>query len=119
MLLFNLVADAISYILDKPRVVHAVVVHLIDGGGLTQIWYADDTTFIVEGSDLDIMNLKFLLLCFEVICGLKIKFPKSEVAVLWYSRDVQQCIANNPNCRIPSFHVTYLGFPISDSRNLI
>lgn len=108
--------------MDNPRVaghIHAVVVHLIDGGSLTHLWYVDDTMFMVEGSYLDIINLKFLLLCFEVMCGLKIKFPKSEVVVLRYLPDVQQCIANNPNCRIPSFPITYLGFLINDSQILI
>lgn len=40
---------------------------------------------MVEGSDHDIINLEFLLLCFEVMSCLKIKFPKSEVVVLGYS----------------------------------
>ena len=48
--------------------------------------YADDTTIMVEGSDSDIVNLKFLLLCFEEMSRLKINFDKSEVLVLGYSK---------------------------------
>jgi hypothetical protein len=37
-----------------------------------------------EGSDLDIQNIKFLLLYFEAMSGLKINFDKSEVVVFGY-----------------------------------
>ena len=39
---------------------------------------------MVEGSDLNIVNLK-LLLCFDDMSGIKINFDKSEVVVLGYS----------------------------------
>lgn len=42
---------------------------------------------MVEGSDLDLINLKFLLLCFEAIFGLKINFEKSEVIILGYPKE--------------------------------
>jgi hypothetical protein len=62
-----------------------VVRYLIPGGGVTHLQYADDTMIMVEGSELDIVNLKFLLLCFETTSGLKINFDKSEVVVMGYS----------------------------------
>jgi hypothetical protein len=87
-LLFNLAVDALATILDKARMadyLRGVVGHLIPGGGVTHLQYADDTMIMVEGSDLDIVNLKFLLLSFEAMSGLKINFNKSEVVVLGYS----------------------------------
>jgi hypothetical protein len=42
---------------------------------------------MVEGSALDIIDLKFLLLCFEEMSGLRINFDKSEVVILGYSLD--------------------------------
>uniref|UniRef100_A0A453BV09 Reverse transcriptase domain-containing protein n=2 Tax=Aegilops tauschii subsp. strangulata TaxID=200361 RepID=A0A453BV09_AEGTS len=92
-LLFNLAADALAGILDKAqRASHlkGVVGHLIPGDGVTHLQYADDTMIMVEGSDLDIVNLKFVLLCFEAMSGLKINFDKSEVVVLGYSAAKQQ-----------------------------
>lgn len=62
-----------------------VVGHLIPWGGVTHLQYADDTMIMVEGTDLDIVNLKFLLLYFEAMSGLKINFDKSEVVVLGFS----------------------------------
>ena len=70
---------------------------------------------MVEGSDLDLVNLKFLLLCFEAMSGLKINFDKSEVVVLGFSEEEQQRIADNLNCRLSSFPISYLGMPLSGS----
>ena len=69
-------------------------------GGLTHLQYADDTIMMVEGSDEDIQNLKFLLLCFQEMSGLTINFARSEVMVLGYSQPEAQRIANRLNCRL-------------------
>ena len=106
--------DALAAILEKAKIaghISGVVGHLIPRGGVTHLQYADDTMIMVEGSELDIINLKFLLLCFETMSGLKINFDKSEVVVLGYSPEEQQRIANNLNCKLSSFLVTYLGCP--------
>ena len=67
---------------------------------------------MVQGSDLDIRNLKFLLLCFEAMSGLKINFNKSEVMVLGFDDVDRQRIADNLNCNLAEFPITYLGFPM-------
>ena len=51
--------------------------------------------------------------------GLKINFDKSEVMIMGYSTEDQQRIADNLNCKLSSFPVTYLGMPLSDSRLLV
>ena len=61
---------------------------------------------MVEGSELDIINLKFLLLCFEAMSGLKINFDKSEVVILGYSPEEQRRIADNLNCRLSTFPIS-------------
>ena len=53
---------------------------------------------MVEGSESDISNLKFLLLCFQQMSGLKVNFDKSEVMVLGYSQVERQSIADRLNC---------------------
>jgi hypothetical protein len=121
-LLFNAVVDVLAEILEKAKIsshISGVVGHLIPGGGVTHLQYADDIMIMVEGSELDIANLKFLLLCFETMSGLKINFDKSEVVILGYSPKDQQQIADSLNCRLTSFPVSYLGMPIWDSRILI
>ena len=49
--------------------------------GLTHLQYADDTIILVELNEACLAHLKFILLCFEAMSGLKINFAKSEVVV--------------------------------------
>ena len=74
---------------------------------------------MVEGLGADIANLKFLLLCFQQMSGLKINFDKSDVMVMGYSPAEALDIANRLNCRLGSFPTTYLETPISDSRLIV
>ncbi|XP_073363100.1 uncharacterized protein [Aegilops tauschii subsp. strangulata] len=114
--------DALAGILDKARRVGhllGVVGHLIPAGGVTHLQYADGTMIMVEGSALDIANLKFLLLCFEAMSGLKINFDKSEAIILGFLAQDQQRIVDNLNCRVTSFPITYLGMPMADSKILM
>ena len=57
-----------------------VVSHLLPEG-VSHLQYADDTIILVELDNACIANLKFILLCFEAVSGLKINFAKSEVMV--------------------------------------
>ena len=80
-LLFDFMTDALAAILDKARSVghiKGVIDHLIPGE-VSHLQYADDTIIMIQNNEQIIINLKFILLCFEVISGLKIKFLKSEV----------------------------------------
>ena len=104
--LFNLVVDVLAMILDLAKRaghIRGICPHLVTPGGLTHLQYADHTIMMVEGSDEDIQNLKFLLLCFQEMSGLKINFAKSEVMVMGYSQGEARRIANRLNCRLGSF----------------
>ncbi|KAE8821477.1 hypothetical protein D1007_00250 [Hordeum vulgare] len=121
-LLFNLAVDALAGILDKARLaghLQGVVDHLIPGGRVTHLQYANDTMLMVVGSDADITHLKFFLLCFEEMSGLKINFDKSEVVVLGFSEEEELRITDNLNCRLASFPASYLGIPLAESRILV
>jgi hypothetical protein len=65
-LLFNLVADALSALLDKgvERGHIAGVLGDLVPGGISHIQYADDTVIMIDGSDRSILNLKLILYCF-------------------------------------------------------
>jgi hypothetical protein len=90
-----------------------VVPHLVDGG-ITHLQYANDTIIMLQPDALGLANLKFLLLCFENMSGLRINFHKSEVMALGSTGQDQDTIANMLNCKRGSFPFTYLGLPISD-----
>jgi hypothetical protein len=68
---------------------------------------------VIHNNNLAIANLKFLLICFELLSGLKINFMKSEAIVTKVSREEQTRVANLLNCKEGSFPFTYLGFPIA------
>lgn len=68
--------------------------------GISNLQYANDTIILVEYDDLQLANLKFILLCFEELSGLKIK---SEAFVLGCSPAAQARAANLLNCKLGSF----------------
>ena len=113
-ILFDYVVEALATILDKARRtghIRGVVSPLIPGGGVSHLQYADDMIIMIEPVN-QIANLKFILLCFESIAGLKINFHKSEVMFLGTTIAEQQRIANMLNCKQGKFPFTYLGLPI-------
>jgi hypothetical protein len=82
-LLFDFVGDALDAILSRARVaghIQGIVPHLVLGG-VSHLQYADDTMILIPNSPDNIRNLKFLLICFEMMSGMKINFHKSEVIV--------------------------------------
>jgi hypothetical protein len=69
---------------------------------------------LIQNNDLAIANLKFLLICFEMLSGLKINYHKSEVIVMGVSPEEQARVANLLNWQVGAFPFKYLGFPMSD-----
>ena len=68
-------------------------------GGVSHLQYSDDTIILIQTDDLGIANLKFLLLCFEEMSGLRINFHKSEVLTLGCDGEESRRIANMLNCK--------------------
>jgi exonuclease III len=115
-LLFNFMAEALSVILTKANSaghIAGVVPNLIPGG-ITHLQYADDTIIMIQDDDQHITNLKFILMCFEDMSGLKINYHKSEVIIMGRSVERQQLVADQLNCKLGEFPFIYLGLPISD-----
>jgi hypothetical protein len=101
-ILFDFLVDALAAMLAKANSaghIKGVVSHLIPGG-VTHLQYADDTVILIEPTDLGIANLKFLLLCFENMSGLKINFDKSEVLVTGVLDEEKRRLANLLNCKL-------------------
>jgi hypothetical protein len=119
-LLFDFVADALDVILSRARAaghIQGVVSHLIPGGGgVTHLQYADDTMILIQNTELGLINLKFILLCFELLSGMKINFHKSKVIVMGCENEEQARVARLLNRKQERFPFTYLGFTMSDSK---
>lgn len=83
-LLFNILADALAAILDRAKIAGHLsgVASCIIPSGTSHLQYANDTLIFIKNSEREILNLKFLRMCFEEMSGLKIIFAKSEAIVL-------------------------------------
>ena len=117
-ILFNLVADALSTMLNSAsRVgdIQGVVPDLVEGG-LTHLQYVDDTIIFLAHYDLNIRNMKFILYCFEAMSGLKINYEKSEVFSVGLDPPEQQRVAEIFGCKTCSFPIKYLGVPVSPGK---
>jgi hypothetical protein len=73
-----------------------------------------DSSSMLALDDVCIANLKFILIAFEILSGLKINFLKSEIIVMGASPAEQTRVANALNCKEGAFPFTYLGFPMAD-----
>jgi hypothetical protein len=117
-LLFNLVAKVLDTLMRKAvgqGKLKGVVSHLIPEG-ITHIQYTDDTILMAEGDDSSIVQLKFILYCFEWLSGLKINYHKSEAYIFEKREDEEVRIVKVLNCRLGMLPMTYLGIPISDCK---
>ena len=117
-LLFDFVVEAMDVMLTKAKEhghITGVVPHLVQGG-VTHLQYADDTMILIQNSPNNIACLKFILICFELMSGMKINFHKSEVIVMGGQEEEQARVANLLNCQEGAFPFTYLGFTIVDRR---
>jgi hypothetical protein len=74
---------------------------------------------LIQYDEEQLINLKFLLLCFDEMSGLKINYLKREVIMLAQPRDVQERVADMLNCKLDAFPFIYLGMPISDKKMTI
>lgn len=110
-LLFNLITDALATILEGAK--HAghlgEVAAMVVPGGLTILYYADDTLIFIKNSPEAIINIKFLLMCFEAMSGLKINFEKSETIFTGGDLESQLRASNMMNCKLGTIPMNYLG----------
>lgn len=113
-LLFDLVADALNKILSKAK-----DAGLISGLGnfsnspkVLNLHFADDTILFLEANVAMIENLKFLLLGFESMSGLKINFEKSALVPLNITPELANDMALQLGCQLSSLPITYLGVPL-------
>jgi hypothetical protein len=117
-ILFNLVADVLGDLMRKAAKknrIKGLMSHLIEEG-ITHIQYADDTILMIEGDDQSIVNMKFILYCFEWISGLRINYHNSEAYIFGMEDEEQARVANMLNCQVGSLPMVYLGIPVSDKK---
>ena len=112
--LFIIVADVLQILIASAFQTNILCHPLRPNEPPVTLQYADDTLIFVRNSEQEIVNLKFLLMCFEAMLGLKINFDKSEAFVTGGDLESQLRAAHMMNCELGSIPFKYLGIPFSD-----
>jgi hypothetical protein len=117
-ILFNLAVEVLATLMRKAvqqKKVKGLMTHLILEG-ISHVQYADDTILMIEGNDNLVINMKFILYCFEWISGLKINYHKSEAYLFGWEEEDKRRIVNMLNYELGELPMRYLGIPVSDSK---
>jgi Reverse transcriptase (RNA-dependent DNA polymerase) len=112
--LFDLVVDVLNILLGNARrqgFLKGIGV-IDDFSGLINLHFADDTLLFLDPKPYFIKVLKWILVAFEDLFGLKINYDKCEMVHLnIFSREGAK-LADILGCKISSLPITYLGVPL-------
>ncbi|WOL08154.1 ribonuclease H protein [Canna indica] len=78
----------------------------------------DDFLIFTRGGSEDILNLKILLIGFELMTGLKVNFSKTDVTHLLGDSSKAAFVARSLGCQTVDFPIKYLGLPLRNSKLL-
>jgi hypothetical protein len=81
-------------------------------GGILSLQYADDTILFSSAEESHIRNLKYILMWYEQISGMRINFHKSELVPMNIDPDIAHRLAHILCCPLGSFPLKYLGIPL-------
>nr|GEZ58690.1 putative ribonuclease H protein At1g65750 family [Tanacetum cinerariifolium] len=81
---------------------------------LSHLFYADDTLFIGEWSDVNLQGIIYILKCFYLASGLQINISKSQVMGVGVSRSSVEDMAACIGCSIMETKFRYLGVMIGE-----
>ncbi|XP_028112042.1 uncharacterized protein LOC114310295 [Camellia sinensis] len=111
---FNLVTKGLNSLIERAKdlgtIKGAVVGHR--ELKLSHLQFADDTIIFCEANWEEIMAIKRILRCFELMSGLKINFHKSKVCGIGIEDDLVKAFAKMLNCLTQKLPLNYLGLPL-------
>jgi hypothetical protein len=79
---------------------------------ILNLYFADDTLLFLSASESNIQVLRWLLIDFENLFGLKINYAKCEMIPFNISKDMGIHLASQFGCKVGSLLITYLGIPL-------
>lgn len=79
---------------------------------VSHLQYADDTLFVLDGTEENVRALKWMMQYFEIISGLVVNFDKSRVFGFNLGADVMERMAEILGCRTGSVPIPYLGMTV-------
>jgi hypothetical protein len=110
--LFNLVGDGLTRML-KRAVDKGLVKDLLEEfrvGGIVSLQYADDSILFSEAEESALENLKYILIWYEQIFGMRTNFHKSEVIPINVEENKVHELTHILSCPIGKFPIKYLLF---------
>ncbi|XP_019432205.1 PREDICTED: uncharacterized protein LOC109339246 [Lupinus angustifolius] len=112
--LFLIVAEGIGGIMRLAVSRNLFSGYLVgtEGVVVSHLQYADDTLLIGENTSDNILVLKCILKCFELISGLKTNFHKNKFIGVKAPSDFIQMAVNKLLCGVGSVPFKFLGIPV-------
>ncbi|XP_028101025.1 uncharacterized protein LOC114300334 [Camellia sinensis] len=115
--LFIIAAEALNLLL--ARAVEKGLFRGASVGGndlrISHLQFADDTIVFCEGDHEEVLNIKRVLRCFEVMSGLKINYHKSAICGVGFQEDEISGLALRLNCQWKNLPFNFLGLPLGDN----
>ncbi|CAL5358449.1 unnamed protein product [Camellia sinensis] len=111
--LFNVVAEGLNILLERAKQL-GLIKGAVVGSDLriTHLQFADDTILFCEAEWEEILNIKRILRCFEIMSGLQINYHKSVVCGVGISSTLCQEFASKLHCIYQNLPLKYLGMPL-------
>jgi hypothetical protein len=85
------------------------LMHQMISTGIVSMQYADDTLLFLKNNLDNVINLKWILSCFEQMSGMTINFHKCDPIAINVEEEEAQTIAQSLCCRLGKFPMKYLG----------
>jgi hypothetical protein len=79
---------------------------------IISLHYADDTLLFLRHDTQEACYLKWLMVCFEQIYGMKINYHKSDMTPIYLDEEEIHQMAQIFCCKLGSFPFKYLGVPL-------
>lgn len=114
LFLFNIAAEGLNVLLERAKDLGLIKGATIGSASLklSHLQFADDTILFCDAKWEEIVNVKRILRCFEIMSGLKINFHNSVVCGVGISDEIAQVFASKLYCLSKKLPLTYLGLPL-------
>jgi hypothetical protein len=80
--------------------------------GVISLQYADDTLLFLEHDRVVACHLKWLMVCYENLCGMRINYHKSDMTPINLDEEEAQHYSRIFCCKVGSFPFRYLRVPL-------
>ncbi|KAJ4747435.1 RNA-directed DNA polymerase (reverse transcriptase)-related family protein [Rhynchospora pubera] len=113
--LFNIAADTLARMFHRGRqaqIIHGLGPSILNNIPITNIHYADDIIFFLQANVYNIEHVKWAMLLFEALTGIKINFSKTELIGINIDESLCHHLAQVFGCKVGSLPLHYLGIPL-------